>query len=116
MSYYFETLLKAMLYTAPLYFLLRRPWRNWGRREAAMMVFWLFMTGLMVLALSGEYGLPAEMWQRGISRLETREYMNLSPFHTIRRFFNYTSSQSFLVNIVGNVVMFKRISLFMLIT
>ncbi len=106
MAYYFETLLKAMLLTAPFYLLLRRPWREWNRREGAMMFFWLFMTGLLVLALNGNYGSPKALWELGMSRLKTREYMNLVPFHTIRRFFNYTSTQSFMVNIVGNIVMF----------
>ncbi len=106
MAYYFRTLFYTMLLAAPIYLLLRRPWRFGLRREAAMAVFWLFMAGLLVLALSGEYAPLRDLWQRGMTRLETREYMNLRPFHTIRRFFNYTSSQSFLVNIVGNILMF----------
>lgn len=106
MTYYFRTLFLTMVFAAPLYLLLRRPWRVGFRREAAMAVFWLFMAGLLVLALNGQYAPFRELWHRGMTRLETREYMNLRPFHTIRRFFHYTSSQNFAVNIVGNIVMF----------
>ncbi len=71
-----------------------------------MMVFVLFMAGLLVLALEGEYASPGVMLSRAQRRWATGEQINLIPFYTIRTFFRHTPRSVFLVNIVGNLVMF----------
>ncbi len=106
MGEYLVKLMGIMGLTMPIWLLLRRPWRKWSRREAAMMVFVLFMAGLLVLALEGEYASPGVMLSRAQGRWATGEQINLIPFYTIRTFFRHTPRSVFLVNIVGNLVMF----------
>lgn len=106
MSWYFLTFFQAVALAAPIYLLMRRPWNKPAGREWAMAFFFLFMTGLMVLALSGDYLPPAQLFSRAAERLKTMEDINLKPFRTIRQFFYNTPRQSFLINIVGNIVMF----------
>lgn len=103
---YLLRLLRVMTLAAPVYLFLRRPWCRPGRREVAMALFSLFVVGLLVLALDGEYTSPRQMLQAARARLADGQYMNLRPFYTIRSFFKYTAPDDFLVNIVGNVVMF----------
>lgn len=106
MGDYILELLCIMGLALPFWLLVRRPWRHWNRREAALMVFALFMVGLLALALEGEYGPPGLMLGWARARWAGREQINLVPFYTIRTFFRHTPTKVFLVNIVGNLVMF----------
>ncbi len=90
----------------PFYLFIRRPWRRFEKRELFLAVFWLFMIGLLLLAFEGNYGTPAEMLQSAAMRISTGENINLIPFHTIRGFFADFTEDAFLINIVGNIVMF----------
>ncbi len=91
----------------PFYLLLRKPWEHWNKsREWIMGVFFLFMISLLSLALEGDYTSPPAMLQSALTRLSTREEINLRPFYTISTFFHYCSLDVFLINIVGNVVLF----------
>jgi len=90
----------------PLYLIIRRPWKRLEMREWFLAVFWLFMAGLLVLAFEGRYGTPMEMLQSARTRLSTGEGINVVPFHTIRSFFVDFTWDAFLINIVGNIVMF----------
>ncbi len=103
---YILELLMIMALALPVWLLFRRPWGRWSRREAALLVFALFMTALLTLALKGEYGAPGYMLQWARERWALREQINLVPFYTIRTFFRHTPRDVFLVNIVGNLVMF----------
>ena len=75
-------------------------------KEAAMGCFILFHIGLLALALEGEYGSPAQMAERATERIMTGIGINLVPFRTITSFFVHFSMDIFLVNIVGNIIMF----------
>lgn len=90
----------------PVYLLIRRPWKRFEKREWFLAAFWLFMTGLLLLAFEGNYGTPQEMLQSAQMRISTGENINLIPFHTIRSFFVDFTWDAFLINIVGNIVMF----------
>lgn len=90
----------------PFYLIIRRPWKQFEKREIALAVFWLFMTGLLLLAFEGNHGTPMEMLQSAVMRISTRENINLIPFRTIRSFFLTFTLDAFLINIVGNIVMF----------
>lgn len=74
--------------------------------EAAMGCFILFHIGLLALALEGEYGSPAQMVERATERIMMGIGINLVPFRTITSFFVHFNMDIFLVNIVGNIIMF----------
>ena len=95
-----------MLLALPLYLLIRRPWRREAKREWAMALFALWNLGLLVLALEGEYGSPAEMAGNAAARLATGEGVNLVPFRTIAAFFRHFHFDIFAINVVGNTVIF----------
>ncbi len=95
-----------MLAVLPAYLLLRRPWRRKEKREWAVGGFWLFVTALTALALEGQYGNPARMAADAMERIVTGNRINLVPFRTIGSFFQHYIFNIFMVNIVGNIVMF----------
>lgn len=99
----FGIILSAAL---PFWLLIRRPWKRKQPREWALGIFALFMAGLLTLALEGEYGTPAQMAGRAAARIRTGENVNLVPFRTVFRCIRYFDVDTFLVNIVGNIVMF----------
>lgn len=112
MTYLLLRLFQVMLFALPIYILLRlvfvlclRPKTSAGR-EALLCIFFLFMSGLMVLVLSGSYTTPALMWADAMDRLQTGRGINTVPFHTVSLFFFSSSFSRFLINNVGNVVMF----------
>lgn len=103
---YIIKLCVVILAVSPVYLLIRRPWRHGGRRELALGAFVLFMTGLLVLVLEGKYGNPVQMAQDAARRISTGEGINLVPFRTIGTYCERYIQSLFLVNIVGNIVMF----------
>jgi len=103
---YLLKLILVLVLSSPLYILLRRPWRRDMKREIPLMIFLLFNAALLLFALDGEYRAPAEMLNSAVDRLTSGERVNLVPFRTIIGFFTGDNMDRFLVNIVGNVVMF----------
>ena len=97
---------KIELAALPVYLLLRKPWKNWSKREAALGAFILFMMGLLPLAFQGDYNTPGIMLHRAYVRLKTGTGINLVPFRSITSYFRYYDKSSFLVNFWGNIVMF----------
>ena len=95
-----------VLFISPIYLLLRRPWRHWDKREAALTIFVLFTVALLALAFEGTYGKPSAMIESMRHRVSSGERINLVPFRTISTFFCHFMPDIFLVNIVGNIVMF----------
>ena len=76
-------------------------------REIALGVFLVFMTALLALTFRGELGNLEWSLQNAAQRLYTGQGINLVPFHTIRGYCGrYLWSGLFLVNVVGNIVMF----------
>ena len=96
-----------ILIILPFYLMLRKPWQRERGREIALAVFVLFMVGLLALALQGKYQMPFRMLASARSRLATGVGINLVPFRSIQSYFaHYYSLSGFLVNFVGNIVMF----------
>lgn len=95
-----------MLAVLPVCLLGRRPWREKTARARVWVVFVVFMAGLLALTLEGEYQSPKAMAQSAIRRIKSGEGINMVPFRTIAGFFKHFSPDIFLVNIVGNIVMF----------
>ena len=90
----------------PGYVALRRPWRHRGPREWVLGAFVLYMLALLCLALEGDYRPIPQMVRAARLRLSTGEGINLQPLYTVRTFFRYMGGEDFLVNIVGNTVLF----------
>lgn len=103
---YILKLLIIMLIVLPVYLLIRRPWRERSARVWAETAFVVFMVGLLTLTFQGEYQSPAAMAESAARRIKSGEGVNLVPFRTIAAFFVHCSADIFLVNIVGNIVMF----------
>lgn len=103
---YMIKLLIIMLVVLPVYLLIRRPWRENSARAWAETAFVAFMAGLLGLTLQGRYRRPDAMVRYAAWRIRTGEKINLVPFHTIIGLFTDFSLDDFLVNIVGNIVMF----------
>ncbi len=104
---YLRSLGVIMLCGLPLWLLLRRPWKRRPLlREAVLAFFVLFMTGLMLFTLEGEWASPAAMLQCAKARIAAMDRIYLRPFNTIVKAFRSSSLDRFLINIVGNIVMF----------
>lgn len=95
-----------MVIFTPIYVVVRRPWMHKGKREYFLAAFWLFHIALLALALQGNYQDLRGMVREAGSRISTKERVNLVPFRTIRSFFRHFEWDVFMVNIVGNMVMF----------
>lgn len=95
-----------ILVILPFYLKLRKPWKRERGREIALAIFVLFMTGLLALALQGKYQAPSRMIAQAYDRLAAGEGINLVPFRSIRVYFIHYGLDGFLVNFVGNIVMF----------
>ena len=91
---------------APVYLAVRRPWERGERREWLLMLFWLVTFALLALALEGSWRAPGEMLADAHRRLLTGDGINMIPMRTISGFFTDLEPDRFLVNIVGNIVMF----------
>lgn len=106
MTAYICKFITIVFIISPIYLLLRRPWRHWDKRETALTVFILFTVALLALAFEGTYGTPSAMIKNMRHRVTSGEKINLVPFRTISTFFRHFILDVFLVNIVGNIVMF----------
>lgn len=106
MMIYVCKFMMIILLLLPAYLVVRRPWRQWNKREAALVFFTLFTVSLLVLAFEGTYRAPANMVESMRDRVVTGKKINFIPFQTIGTFFRNFEPDSFLVNIVGNIVMF----------
>ena len=102
---YLLKLFTIILISLPVYLLIRKPWRRKSTREWALGAFILFMTGLLVLTFDGVYKDPIWMLQDAARRLSSGDRVNLIPFRSILNF-KYSYFSVFMINIVGNIVMF----------
>ena len=89
-----------------IYLPVRRPWREKSARVWAETALVIFMGGLLTLTFQGRYQRPGAMVEDAVLRIKSGEGINLVPFRTIAGFFVHCSADIFLVNIVGNIVMF----------
>lgn len=107
-----------LLVATPFYLWLRRPWKRLKSRdrkkdkaemtrEIVLGLFVLFMISLLVLVFQGTYRTPAGMLQSAQERIRQGIGINLVPFRTISTYFElHAGMDHFLVNILGNIVMF----------
>ena len=104
---YIRELCVTVLLALPFYLVIRRPWRIWSKREAALATFVLFMIGLWMLTLGIPEQGPDAMLSLAMDRIRTGEGINLVPFRSIVSYFqHYGYGELFLVNFCGNIVMF----------
>lgn len=103
---YILKLLIIMLVVLVIWLPMCKPWREKTARAWIETAYVAFMVGLLALALQGQYQTPAAMAKSAAGRLGSGEGINLVPFRTIIGFFRHFSKDAFLVNIMGNIVMF----------
>ena len=107
MTGYLQRLMFIMLCGLPVWLLLRRPWKRRPLlREIVMALFILFMAGLLIFALNGQWDAPAVMLRRAQQRIAAMDRIWLKPFNSIVTLSRSTILDEFLINIVGNIVMF----------
>ncbi len=106
MYWHIVKFLIIIIVTLPFYLLIRRPWKRKDKREWALGAFMLYMAGLLVLVLEGQYGDPAWMIRSATERIAAWEGISLEPFRTICTNFRHFIPDVFAVNIIGNIVMF----------
>ena len=127
MTDYFIDLVRIMLSGVPVYalarilFLLRRARKLGAKagvpkvklrfhklREIFLGLFVIFIMALLVFVWQGEYHSPRTMLQIARFRLQTREGMNLVPFHTIQNYYRVygVHGGAFGINVLGNILMF----------
>lgn len=106
MIHYIFKFLAVILVIFPFYLLVRRPFQRDLAREAGLGLFILFTLGLLALTLEGDYQSPVLMIRTAKQRLSTGIRINLIPFHSMKSFFIHFHFNTFMVNIVGNIVMF----------
>ena len=103
---YLLQFIAIILMMLPFYLILRKPWQRERNREIALGIFVLFMVGLLALAFQGDYRMSSRMFEQARDRLITGNGINLVPFRSIRAYFIHYGPDGFLVNFVGNIVMF----------
>lgn len=106
-----EFFVAAIIAAIPVYLLLRMPWRKHDNREWFLGAFWIYMFALGVLVFRGAT-IPAENYFETLGERIREGYMiNLVPLRTIRGYFSIQGSDSYYVNIIGNIVMFIPLGL-----
>lgn len=89
-----------------VWLLYKRPGKEERVRVWTEGIFYAYLLALLALALEGEYGNPVRMAESAVSRIQSGVRINLVPFRAIGAYFTHFSRELFLINIVGNVVMF----------
>lgn len=115
------TFLYAYLRMIPIYLVLRALWLKYKRkkivdaftdsRETLLFLFFLIVITILVFTLDGnlmKYDSPKQILAYAKWRLKTGHGMNLIPFKTIKRYYDYrnVNSQLFYNNIIGNILLF----------
>lgn len=106
MKHYILRTLIIILVCAPVFLLIRRPWKSGDRKDVVRVVYDVYMTCLLILVFEGDYGTPAEMINSFRERLATGEAISLTPFQTITGFLDWGSTDDIWINIISNFVIF----------
>ncbi|MCM1257926.1 MAG: VanZ family protein [Roseburia sp.] len=114
---YIKRLFLLLLAVLPVYIILRRfvvKVRKGGKgegsgfwlRETVMALFFSFLAVLLFFTLFDGLRPKADFFSQGAARILKGEKINLIPFRTIRECFYHMSLDRFLINIIGNIIMF----------
>lgn len=106
MKQYILRALIIILVSAPVFLLIRQPWKSDDRKDVIRVLYDVYMTCLLILVFNGDYGTPAEMLQSFRERLVTGESISLTPFETITSFLDWGSTDDIWINIISNFVIF----------
>lgn len=79
---------------------------NFWLREAVMALFFSFMAVLLFFTLLDGFCPTAGLFFQGVARIRNGENINLVPFRTIRECLENKGLDRFLINIMGNIIMF----------
>lgn len=91
-----------------LFIIINRPWKKPHFHRICVALFLMYMTLLLALTLNGSYSAPLTAFSKARARIALMADINYIPLKTIRFYFNRypVTSEIFMVNIVGNVLMF----------
>lgn len=110
MKYHILLLLEVCLIIFPFYLLIRRPWRFKGRlnaiRELLLAIFMVFMTGLLFMTFRAVYPPFNRLLSNVRERIRTGYYISMIPFRNLRQMYKYDDHEHFVMNILGNTLMF----------
>lgn len=106
MARYLFRLCAMMLAGLAVWLLYQRPGKEERVRVWTEGIFYAYLLALLAFALEGEYGNPVRMAESALGRIRSGLGINLVPLRTICAYFVHFSPELFLINIVGNVVMF----------
>lgn len=90
-----------------LWFLMHKPRRAFkSLREAALAVFAVFMAGIMIMALDGQWAAPGDMLRSAAERLRTGSKIHLRPFQTIGPQLRALPGIDAITQLLGNTLLF----------
>ena len=90
----------------PFWLIARKPWRRRPCREAALGLFVLWLTALLVMVLEGTWAAPADMLASARERLSTGQSIHLTPLATIRRQLRTIDTDESRTQLLGNTLLF----------
>ena len=108
-----QRLAQLCLYALPIWAALRGIWFWLGKphrikplREAAMALFVVFMAGLMVFVLEGQWLAPGEALRVAIERIRTGDRIHLRLFQTIGPQLELFPREDAAMQLLGNTLLF----------
>lgn len=110
MTKYILLFISICLAITPIYLLIRRPWRIKERiariRETLLGFFVIFMLGLFFMTFRAVYP-PINVLKSNLYyRIHSGYCINMVPFKNIRSMYLFDDREHFIMNILGNTLMF----------
>lgn len=100
----------ACLCITPFYLMLRRPWKRTGKtartRELFLGLFCIFMFGLLFMTFRALYPPFDELWDNAVYRMKNLKDVSFKPFAILKYMYKYDEREHFIMNILGNTLMF----------
>lgn len=93
------------LCAAPVWLILRKPWRGFLPREIVLGAFAIFMAGMLCMALEGKWASPDAMLRDCLDRIRTGRDIFLRPFRLIAPQLR-TLDEDALTQLLGNTLLF----------
>lgn len=118
-SYYLQFAFRIIVFFLPFYIILRFFYLKYKNiefswlREISLACFFLFSAFLGSLLFESYFSTIPDMLNRVIYRLQTGHQINIIPFLSINSAFRNFQLSYFVINIVGNILMFVPFGFFL---
>ena len=117
---YIKSLFIVIWVVSPFYIIVRllirkkRKLKSSAVREFLLAFFVLFMTGLIALVFHSDEATSSTDAHYGpFERIRLKYHVHMTPFESISGYFKNIGSVDFMINIVGNIVMFIPLGFFL---